>query len=162
MTEYFHILSRRNSSQRYAEILLNLSENDLVNSVVTPFEEGRPIFMDGKTVPLSSLRDVRIVKTLDTAEQALRNLAKEHRAELDRIFQEEGRRVMGSRRGAHYSELLDCGEDVTLHYLSRPPGSKATRKGFFASLQDPWVITIIGGIIVGVVLMWIGGKLPNG
>ncbi len=145
MSFYFHVLVEKQTNK--SEILfLDLNEKELKKLFVKPYKKGKDIFIDGVIHKNESISKVFLVKTSKPSNEELEVLKKKSTEWLDRVNSEPGPRIIGLGSGWKKEDIVDAGKNITTDYIKRPPDNSTSLLNSFAS--NPWVIRIIGGLIV--------------
>lgn len=107
----YHVRITSKSNNWYDEVKLDLTEIDLVRRVITPYNEGRPIVLGGRTIPVDDIERLRINFTEESS---------------DKIFPIVRRERMAGMVSAPISDewyVADKGKNVTDEFITGPPGS---------------------------------------
>ena len=110
----YHIRISQKSNKKRGEVKVDLTEEQLKDRYVKLYEEGMPLFINGKTIPIDDIERIEISRS-DLASKDLINHIKAEDAQSSFVF-------LG---GPSYEwSAADRAEDVTEEYITGPPGSK--------------------------------------
>ncbi len=111
---HYHVRVSTKSKHDWDEVRLDLSEEILDSEFLAPYREGRPIVINGKTVPTDDLARLRISRSEPTSTELRSNPLFE--AEIQR------KRTYATPDDWLIAHLCD---DVTGQFITEPPGSAA-------------------------------------
>jgi hypothetical protein len=122
---YYHVIIKPKSDKWYGEYKTDLTREQLVSRYVEPYEQGRPILINGKTVTPNEIERItfhRSEKTIESYVPAIR--AEDMNSSVA---------IIG---GPSYTQTaINRSEDVTDEFISGPPGYK---KEFFKTKEQPY------------------------
>jgi len=154
---YFHVLVKLGAaSSPYEKVVTDVSESELRHTFVTKYKKGTDIFIGGRLIKVSDINSVLIVRTEESDEITRERINSDS---LDRIskMNRESDGVVFISAGSGYDpeDILELGENVTSEYITEPPGSGG---GFnWGEIANhPWVITILGGLVLAAILALLG------
>ena len=109
---YYHVIVSTKSKPSWDEVRLDLTNTELISRFVGPYKDGRPIVINGTTVPIDDLAKIRITWTDQSAEE-LRPI------------------VEADPKGRTFATPVDWriaarGKDVTDSFITEPPGRPKT------------------------------------
>lgn len=110
--DYYHVRVSTKSKPDWDEVRLDLSKEQLKADFLAPYREGRPIVINGKTIPIDDLARLRISTDWRTSTRWLSNQF--HQA------------MMRKKRTYATSDnwlIADLTSDVTDEFITEPPGS---------------------------------------
>jgi hypothetical protein len=113
-TSYYHVRVSTKSKPTWDEVKLDLSDDELESRFVTPYREGRPIVINGATIPIDDLKALRINRT-DQPSAELRPIVKAEQRTQKSV-------VLGLPEDWR---IADKGADATDQFITEPPGSAA-------------------------------------
>lgn len=136
----YHVRITQKSHREHDEVKLDLGKDQLEARFLTPYLEGRPVVIGGKTIPTEDIERIRINYSDETSEELLPIVRRE---------EEERRRsskfvVIGGPSDEWL--VADRGKDVTDEIITGPPGSgmNARRKKPSPSMQGSRETVIAG------------------
>ncbi len=131
----YHVRVTLKSDPSHDEVKLDLSEDQLRERVLTPYEEGRPIVIGGRTITPDDIRRVNITDTDQTSEQLIPVVRAEQRESA----------VITMTSDEWY--VADKGKDVTDDFIKGPPGSGVTPAGGNQGpgISGPRVVFVVHG-----------------
>lgn len=99
----------------YGEVKTDLNEEELQARFLTPYEEGNPIIINGKTIRLKDLERIQISKS----ENSISGL-------IQKVKREDAQSSVAVIGGYSYEwRAAGKAEDITDEYIKGPPGYKA-------------------------------------
>lgn len=155
MNAYFHVVAKLGQSEKYQRLFADLSESELKERFVRPYEKGAGFFSGNDLIDPRDLRSILIVRT-GRAEQVERDDI--NRNDLDRI--EKMNRsssvvFISAGRGYDPEDIAQAGEDVTHSFIKGPPGFRAAR--FEPSIKVlGWIGGIIAAVVAAGIVKWLG------
>ena len=114
---YYHVRLTPRSNRTHTEVKLDLSEGDLRNRVLVPYDEGQPIVIGGRTFQSSDIERLNITVTDKPSSQILPTVLAERQA--SNVI------VMGISDDWY---IADKGTDVTDKFITGPPGEKKMKQ----------------------------------
>ncbi|EOA8959543.1 hypothetical protein ACIMS1_005277 [Vibrio harveyi] len=145
----FHVVIKTKSDDSWKCCFKDLSEKELIDSFVKPYKKGKGIIVDAEIISTKEISHVVISKTDKTHKEELKIVQTTSYQKIQEMNRNSSIRIISPGYGWQSYEIKDCGENVTSYYLT----SGAGEVGF---MNSPWVITIGGGLIVGVLLLLLG------
>ncbi|WP_337911483.1 hypothetical protein [Vibrio cholerae] len=142
----FHVVIKTKSDDSWKCCFKDLSEKELIYSFVKPYKKGKEIIVDGEIISTKEINHVVISKTDKTHKEELKIVQDTSYQKIQEMNRNSSIRIISPGYGWQNYEIKDCGENVTSYYLT----SGAGEVGF---MNSPWVITIGGGLVVGVLLL---------
>lgn len=97
------------------EYKVNLSEEQLMARIVEPYNEGKPIVLNGRTIELALIRRIKIFKTNETLDKKIKHF------ELEKERNTSPYKIFGA---APAWKAIETGINVTDDFISGPAGSK--------------------------------------
>lgn len=77
---YYHVIIEQKADKSYGEYKTDLTKEQLISRFITPYEEGMPIVINGKTIQPDDLERIRISKSERTIESFIPQIKAEDRA----------------------------------------------------------------------------------
>lgn len=117
-------------------VALDLSHDDLVERVITPYEKGNPIVLRGRTVALQNLKELRISQTDEHSSQI-----------IPRIKAEQANWTVRAPISLEWY-AAKSGIDVTDKFIKTAPGSQATTLQISHDVNagdNPRVVMVVHG-----------------
>lgn len=154
---YFHVLLQLGeSSQDTRCVLWDLSEKQMKSQFVDPYRKGRDLLCGSEVVKLSSIRRVRIVRTERTNEAERADIQTRSKREIDEMNRGGEPIIISFGRGYHKEDIAEAGREVTEDYIGGTPGYASTNT-FLRTVNNPWVIGVVSGLVVtllGAFIVW--------
>jgi hypothetical protein len=114
---YYHLRITQRSNKSHDETKLDLSEEQLRERFLQPYETGYPILINGKTIPLEDIERVRITRSKENSPRL-----------IDLVKIEDQANPIIFLGGPSYEwEAAQKGEDVTDEFIRGPAGYKKTQ-----------------------------------
>lgn len=131
----FHVRITQKSDKTNDEVKLDLTKDHLVERILTPYREGRPIVIGGKTIPPDDIEKIHINETEETSDELIPKIKEERRKS----------NVIVMISDEWY--VTDKGKDVTDDYITGPPGSGVIESQVegVLKIQGPKVVFVIHG-----------------
>lgn len=111
----FHVRITQKSDKTHDEVKLDLTNEHLGERILTPYREGRPIVIGGKTIPPDNIDKIHINVTEETSDELIPKIKEKRRKS----------NVIVSISDEWY--VTQEGKDVTDEYITGPPGSGVTQ-----------------------------------
>lgn len=143
---YFHVVIKTKSDDSWKCCLKDINEEKLIELFIKPYKKGNKIIVEGEVVSTKKINHVVISKTHKNHKEELENVRKTSEQYFKEMNKNSTVRIMSPGYGLRNYEIKDCGENVTSYYLTNGAGEE----GF---MNNPWVITIGGGLVVGGILL---------
>ena len=115
---YYHVRVTTKSNPSQTEVEVDIGSDELSDRFLIPYNQGRPIVIDGKAVLSTDMGRIRINETMEDSE-TLNSIIKRQQRE-QRISS-----TVDHRGRLAPTILADQGEDVTSKYITGPPGHEA-------------------------------------
>lgn len=108
---FYHI--QIHHKHNYDEMKVNLTEEELLARIVEPYEQGVPIVLNGRTIPLDQINRIRIFQTADNLDEKIKKFKTQHDKDSDpyKIFD-----------ASPIWKAIESGTDTTDKYITGPPG----------------------------------------
>lgn len=154
---YFHVFLRFDQADvDYEQIFSDLSESQLKDRFLKPYRKANDILAKGRIVKAAQINSLLIVRTKDTNDVTRERINSASLNRISEMNREPGGMIIFSPGSGYDPEdILEEGEDVTADYIDGPPGSGKVM--VWASLANhPWVVTIVGGLILAGLLALFG------
>lgn len=111
---FYHVRITQKSNRSNDETKVNLTEEELKSRFLEPYEKGKPIIINGKTITMDDLERIRISKSNQPVESL-----------IEEIKREEASSSVVFIGGPSYEwEAADKAEDVTDDFIKGSPGYK--------------------------------------
>ncbi|TKJ44929.1 hypothetical protein CEE35_05935 [Candidatus Aerophobetes bacterium Ae_b3b] len=111
---FYHVRITQKSNRSNDETKVNLTEEELKSRFLEPYEKGKPIIINGKTITMDDLERIRISKSNQPAESL-----------IEEIKREEASSSVVFIGGPSYEwEAADKAEDVTDDFIKGSLGYK--------------------------------------
>jgi hypothetical protein len=108
---YYHVRISTTSRPTVDEVRLDLSRDELASRFVEPYRQGRPIVINGTTIPIDDLAKIHISRTERSSDELRPTVAAE---------------TIGRTYATPVDWLIaDRGKTVTDDFITEPPGSSA-------------------------------------
>ncbi len=137
MLYHVHVVLKEPKAK--SETKLGLSEEQLRERILQPYEEGRPFIINGRTIAPDNIDKIQISRGTEPVEQLLARAEAEERASPVA--------VIGFGDMKPYSAFASC-EDVTDEFILGPPGYKVapagSRNGEFKAAHGKRVFIVHG------------------
>ena len=114
----YHVRITQKSQLEHDEVKLDLDEEQLETRFLTPYRDGHPIVIGGKTIPPEDIERIRINYTDETSEKLLPIVRREQ--------ERSGIVLVGGPSDEWY--VADKGKDVTDEIITGPPGRRMNVK----------------------------------
>lgn len=116
---FYHVRIRQKSTKTFNEARLDLTREELEKQFLLPYREGRPITINGRTIPLDDLDQILI----NQSDVPSKNLELTHQ-----VRRKPG--GIGSSFPAQHEDWFVAarGEDVTNNFITGPPGEGSSIK----------------------------------
>ena len=111
---FYHIRIKPKSDKRYGENKTDLTHEQLIARYVEPYEQGKAILINGKTVEPSDIERIRISRSERTIESYIPEIRAEAR--------NSSVAIIGGPSYTHTA--VNRAEDVTDEFIEGPPGYK--------------------------------------
>ena len=154
---YFYVLVKLGAaSSPYEKVLTDVSESELRHAFVTKYKNGADILIDGRLIKISDISSVLIVRTKECDEITRQRINSDSLDKISKMNSEsDGIVFISAGSGYDPEDILELGENVTSEYITEPPGSGGgINWGEIAN--HPWVITILGGLVLAAILALLG------
>tara|TARA_R110002050_G_scaffold65444_1_gene141708 strand:- start:2030 stop:2518 length:489 start_codon:yes stop_codon:yes gene_type:complete len=156
MSDYFHVVAKDEKNKE--EVLLkDLSKKELKKLFLKPFEKGNNLLIEGTIYKNDEIKKVQIIKTEDTFDKSIENYDNQQNESRSKLNDEQyGRGVVFI--GPHFSQdidILECGEIVTVQFLTKAPKSSSSK--LYKFFHNPWIVGI-GGTIIAAIAIWLIAK----
>ncbi len=164
---YYHVLITTDTFiDKPKCVLTDLSERALKKSFLKPYMQGRRILCGNEIYDSLAVRSVIIIETSRTIEIELNEANEKDLREISWRNREDPGFVFFSLGIGTKPEDISCiGMDVTNKFITAPPGQAGFGGKILAFIYNPWVITVVGGLIVILLAWWLGwgqnGALTN-
>lgn len=114
---FYHVRITQKSSKSHDEARTDLSEEQLRERFLVPYEQGQPIVINGKTIPMEDLERIRISRS-----------DKETKYIIPQLKAEDANRTFLFIGGPSYEwRAADRAEDITDKLIGGAPGYKRER-----------------------------------
>jgi predicted nucleotide-binding protein len=115
---YYHIRISQKSSKSHGEVKLDLSEEQLCQRYIQPYETGLPIIINGKTIPIEDIDRISVSGSDEPSSTLIENIKWEDRNSPVVII-----------GGSSYAwQAAERATDVTDDFITGAPGSKRLSK----------------------------------
>jgi len=112
---YYHVRITQKSSSAHDETKLDLTEENLLERFLQPYELGQPILINGKTIPSDDIERFRITRSRESSERLIAAVKAKERESSVVFF-----------GGPSYQwQAADSAEDVTDEFIRGPAGYRA-------------------------------------
>ncbi|WP_133154809.1 hypothetical protein [Enterovibrio norvegicus] len=139
------------NSDSWVCLFKDLSVDELRSRFVKPYKSGRNCLVSGAVIETKNISIVKICNSVESHENELKKLRVSSKKEIDEYNRDSSVILISAGSGWHDYEIKDCSIDVTNDYLTGAPGENTV---FINALNNPWLITIIGGF-VATFLAWV-------
>jgi predicted nucleotide-binding protein len=113
---YFHIRISLKSNPSYVETKIDLSEEQLNLRIITPYEQGEPIIINGKTILPNDIERIRVSKSNETARKIIESF----------LIKDSSSNVIMLESPSYEWRAAEHALDVTDEYIKVHPGYKKT------------------------------------
>ncbi len=156
MTYYHVLVELRDAPKKVRCIFSNLAAKELESKFLKPYRRGQRMLVGTEVIDTMAITSARIVETNHTSDVELQGVQQKSRREIDDINRRSESVVFISvGRGYAPEDIEEAGADITARFIDSPPGQGqsdlATRL-----LNHPWVVAIVGGVIVAGIAAWFG------
>lgn len=154
---YFHVFLRLDKADGdYEQIFSDLSESELKDRFLKAYRKGQDILAKGRIVKAGQINSLLIVRTKDANDVTRERINNASLDRISRMNREPGGMIIISP-GSGYDpvDILEEGEDVTVHYIDAPPGLGKV-VAWESLANHPWIVTIVGGLILAGLLTLLG------
>lgn len=156
MAYYQVLVSVEQNPDDLRQVFTDLGENDLKSKLVTPYKKGTSLICGNEIIPVPKIRKIHIVQTSRPNETERKELNTKSIRKIDQFNRESTSIVwISAGRGYDPLDILEAGEDVTAKCLPWHPGVASGPSYLGRFIHNPWVVAVIGGLVV----MFIGLKL---
>lgn len=154
MTKFYHVLIKIRG-EREDLLLWDLSQSALKQKFLKPYRSGKKIPVSGKIIDPHALESVRIIMTNECRNEAMERLMTESILSTNKINENNrGAYFIGSIYGSN-TDIEHAGTEVTKEFIIDAPGSAKTI-GYY--INHPWVLTVLGGLIVAILVALVMGE----
>jgi predicted nucleotide-binding protein len=115
---FYHVKITQKSNKSHDEVKVDLSKERLVSQFISPYENGKPIIVNGKTITSEDIERITISETQEESKNIIPRLEQEDR---DSYVS-----VIGGPSYEWY--VADGGKDITDDLIKGPPGYKKGSK----------------------------------
>lgn len=153
MRVYFHVvIALKSHPKTFVFLLGDLSEHQLKRDFILPYQKGGAIMSNNSLIALSDISSVWIRSTEEDKDASLLAMRLSNDEATER-FNRQSQHVimMPGNFGYNDEDIVHSGKDVTRHYISGPPGTGTALSNLIGWLNNPWLVTVIGGAIVVVI-----------
>lgn len=154
---FHHVLiTLSNTPNEWRCLFVDLSERELESRFLAPYRKGADILLSGEVIRLLDVRKVQVIRTNRNSETELKDLQDSSYAEVQRLNRlSPGVAFISAGRGYQQEDIAELGKDMTDHFVKGAPGH-APPFSFRDALNNPWVLTIGGGLLVAFLLAMLG------
>jgi hypothetical protein len=122
-----------------------------------PYRRGKSILCGNEIVESLQIKRIKIVKTIEQGEKELEKLQEGSLRKIQEFNRSSNSiTIISPGRGHNIEDIVEVGEDVTIQFISAPPGEGDRWKIVAALLNNGWVVGIGGGLIVAALVWWLG------
>lgn len=155
LAKLLHVVVTLRGDESSARFLFgDLDEAGLKRKFLKPYRRGESILVGNDLIPLSEVTSVSIIETAESKEASLADLQKESSETVDRTnaaLHESGVVIISAGSGWADEDIVQVGDDVTDRYIKAGPGRGADADYIRSIIVNPWVVTIIGGLMVAAI-----------
>lgn len=156
---YIHVTIKTKSTDTWACVFKDLSEQDLKKKLLKPYNLGQPIYYDGKILSPNEITRIKINKTQRTHIEELKSVQEESFKSVQEFNNSNaGVIIVSAGHGYEDYEINECGTDVTDLYISAGPGSGTSFTKVNDFIKHPWVVRIIPGVIAVAIIAYLKFK----
>lgn len=154
---YFHVLvAFRDAPNKIKCIYSDLSGSDLESKFLKPYRAGRSTLSGSEIIDITSIVSTQIIETARIMELELNDIQKKSWEEIEDFNRQSNSVTLVSiGRGHEPEDIVEGGADVTSKFITAPPGQQAS-SSLSMILNHPWVVAILGGLVVAGVAAWLG------
>ena len=150
---YYHVLiSDRKNSKAFRCLLSDLDERTLCAEFVKPFRRSKDLLVNGRIYRASEIAAVQIRVSESPADHELRRIQKESWEAIERRNRDSSIMFISAGHGYSSDDIHLAGEDVTGRFLNAAPVSESGNW-----IYNPWVVTLVGGLIIAVLAALVFG-----
>lgn len=156
MPSYFHVfLSVESAPEDQRCVFSDLDEAGLKASFIKPFKEGNNILCANEVIPFENIRKFVITATDERSEDMLNEYRKNSRETFEKYNRQSRSVVFIGGLGFSKDDLARIGTDVTSKFIHEPPPRFPNSHLHIRLLNNPWVVSIAGGVIVAGIVAWL-------
>jgi hypothetical protein len=154
---YFHVLiADAQSPTQFRCVGHDLTETSLLSAVVKPYRKGAALLVGSEIVPVHDLRGLKIIQTIDPAEEALAAAS----AKVDKEWRsgnDDPRSgvVFMPFLGFGIDEVAEAGTDVTHRYITGAPGQGSGFRLIGQLFNHPWIVGIGTAVAAAGLIAWL-------
>ncbi len=111
---FYHVIIKPKSDKWYGETKTDLTKEQLLSRYVEPYEQGKPILINGKTVPPEDIERIKFHRSEKTIESYVPAIKAESR--------KSSVSIIGGLSYTHTA--INRSKDVTDEFIEGPPGYK--------------------------------------
>lgn len=157
MTFYHVLITTSDQPDSFRCVLSDLSEENLMQQFLRPYQRGKSILCGDEIVESLQIKRLKVVKTVAQREKELEKLQEESFRKIQEFNRSsDSITIVSPGRGYNVEDIVEVGEDVTIQFVSAPPGEGDRWKIVADLLNNGWVVGIGGGLIVAVLVWWLG------
>jgi hypothetical protein len=154
---YYHVTIQTKNSENWICIFKDLSEADLKKNFLKPYKLGNSIYSNGNILSPTEIIQIIINKTDNKHEDELKAVQDEsYREVVDYNRRNPHTLLVSAGRGHNDYEINECGDNVTDKFISSGPGHGTPLTIFSEFIKHPWVVRIVGGLILIAVTALLG------
>jgi predicted nucleotide-binding protein len=131
MSDYYHVRISTKSNIYHDEVRLDLSQDELAERFLQPYQEGRSITMNGRVIALDDITRIKISHSAVPSEE-LRNLVKVDQMQRPSSLPEDWL-------------IVEKGQDVTYEFIKEPPGKQVTASQAVATTENSRTVFVVHG-----------------
>ncbi|MDW9888853.1 hypothetical protein GOC40_12195 [Sinorhizobium meliloti] len=150
---FFHVVIWTGQNDKAVFLFGDLSERDLKSNFIRPYRRGHKLIVDGNLYDVASFSAVRIIETKRPKDEMLKELQIDSMRRIDEFNRDSPFVLISPGQGWNDEDIIDTGTNVTSKYINGPPGSVGVMA---EALNHPWILTIVGGIIVAALAAFLG------
>lgn len=156
MTYYHVLIELQDDPKKVRCIFSDLTSKALESKFLKPYRRGQRMLVGTEVVDTMAITSTRIVETNRTSDIELREIQERSRNEIDEFNRSSDSVVLISTgRGHVLEDIEEAGANVTTRFIKTPPGQGQSDL-FARILSHPWVVAVVGGIIVAGIVAWLG------
>ena len=152
---YSHVVAELDDALgKPVAIFMDLSERELQSRFVKPYKRGIDLVSENSLYPVRRLRKVHVIQTENVSAQELAEVQRKSREDIDNLNRGSSHAVfLLPGYGYDPEDIVHAGADITQTVLTGPPGTKAGNSIAQLIVNNAWVVTIGGGMVVAL-LVW--------
>ena len=156
---FFHVVIKsKMHSKKWCCIFRDLSLKELKRRFIKPYKLNEKFLSEGKLYSFDEISEIVIVRTEELHRSVLTKAKEESRKRMKEANSNSIGIMIRVPSGVHDFEIKDYGDNVTSEFIQVGPGSGTNLSKLRLFLKNPWLVRIVGGLIVAGIMLYFGLK----